>query len=213
LGLSPDSEGTGSFLDTPWPVEIELARGERIRARGRVDRVDRVRDMPGSCYAVWDYKTGSSWKFRRGKAKKTTGEGGDPFDQGRLVQNALYRALVEARLEETASPDARVVRFGYFFPNLREHGERVVWTAAELEPGREVLSRLCAMLASGCFPFTDRAEDATYSEYATAFGDVQEAVERVGRKITNKENRALAPIRALRGYNEGDDGDEDESKD
>ena len=206
LGLAPDSAGTGSLLDSPLPVGIVLARGERVRARGRIDRVDRVTDMAGQCYAVWDYKTGSARKFRR-KRRKGTGKGGEPFDQGRVIQNALYREMVDARLREAVSPDAGVVRFGYFFPSLREHGERVVWTAAELDAGREVLSRLCAMLAGGCFPFTDDADDVRYSDYASAFGRGEEAVERAKRKMQNLGNRALDPIRTLRMSGEPDETD------
>jgi hypothetical protein len=205
LGLAPGSAGTGSPLDTPWPVAIELARGERVRARGRIDRVDRVTDMPGQSYAVWDYKTGSGWKYRRRKKRKWMAEGGEPFDQGRVIQNVLYRELVEARLKEAVSPDARVVRFGYFFPSLREHGERVAWTAGELAAGREVLSHLCAMLAGGCFPFTDDKGDVELSDYRAAFGDIEQAAERAKRKMKNLKNAALDPIRALRGSGEGDE--------
>jgi hypothetical protein len=205
LGLAPDSAGTDSPLDTPWPVAIELARGECVRARGRIDRVDRVADMGGQCYAVWDYKTGSGWKYLRRKKRKWIAEGGEPFDQGRVIQNVLYRELVEARLREAVSPDARVVRFGYFFPSLREHGERVAWTAGELDAGREVLSHLCAMLAGGCFPFTDDKGDVEYSDYRAAFGDIEQAVERAKRKLENMKNVALEPIRALRGSGEGDE--------
>ena len=40
--------------------------------------------------------------------------------------------MAEARLKETVAPSAAAVRFGYFFPTFREHGERIQWEAAEL---------------------------------------------------------------------------------
>jgi hypothetical protein len=191
------SEGAGSPLDSGDPAEMRLAGGKSIRVRGRIDRVD---ELPGSGnqteFAVWDYKTGSAWKYREGRGKRKA----DPFDQGRLTQGILYLSLAEALLRAKVSPRARVVRFGYFFPGAREHGERLGWQADELKGGREVLEGLCRMLATGCFPFTNESRDLTWSEYGDAFCDTRTALEDAQRKFENPHNAELEPIRRLRGF-------------
>ncbi|MDY6796435.1 MAG: PD-(D/E)XK nuclease family protein [Actinomycetota bacterium] len=192
IGLEP--EGGGNAIDCPDPLEVELPGGGVIRARGYIDRVDRVPGSEGERFAVCDYKTGSCWGF----------DEADPFRQGRLIQNALYMALVRSRLEE-CHPGGEVEGFSYFFPNTREHGERIGWDSSILEEGMTVLEKLCRMLRTGCFPFTDNPEDITYSDYAPAFGDAEAAAEAVKAKLGNPDNAALSPFRDLRGY-----GGEDE---
>ena len=194
VGLLPEGEGTP--LDTLEPVELKLGGNRVIRVRGRIDRVDEVPESGGTRFSLWDYKTGGTWKYR----KETTGKTGDPFRQGRLVQNALYLHMAEARLKETVAPSAAAVRFGYFFPTFREHGERIQWEAAELRNGTQVMGLLCEMIASGAFPFTDDPGDVRFSDYRDAFGEEEAAVEETKRKIGNKENEALEPFRRLRGY-------------
>ncbi len=194
VGMPPEGEGTP--LDTLEPVGLDLGDGRTIRVRGRIDRVDEIPGSRGSQYALWDYKTGSSWKFRGEKA----GRGEAPFYQGRLVQNVLYLRLAEARLKAAVSRRAAAVRFGYFFPTLREHGERVQWEAEELRGGVQVIGLLCEMIASGCFPFTDNAGDAAYSDYKDAFGDVDAGAGASSRKLENRRNKSLGPFRRLRGY-------------
>ena len=201
------AEGEGSRLDSPEPVEVELPDGRTIRVRGRIDRVDEEAGPgTGKHYAVWDYKTGSSWKYRDEKGRKNP----DPFRQGRLVQGALYLAMAEARLRKEVSPGARVSRFGYFFPRPgpREHGERLDWSREELARGGRVVAGLCEMLARGTFPFTDDPGDTSNSDYTDAFGDAAEAASAAKRKLANPENRELRPMQALRGYVSGGDVEE-----
>lgn len=81
-------EGHSSPLDTPEPVPVKLADGSVIRACGRVDRIDRIGQGAVETYAVWDYKSGSAWKY----------DEADPFRQGRVVQPTLYIAMVAHRL-------------------------------------------------------------------------------------------------------------------
>lgn len=191
LGLRPEGDGTN--LDEGSPVLIALADGREIRARGRVDRVDEI--SKGNRYTVWDYKTGSSYGF----------DERDPFRGGRKIQSILYLAMIEKRLREKVSPDAVVERFGYFFPNVREHGRRISWSARDLAGGIEIVTRLCDMIAGGCFPFTDDPDDVRYSDYADAFGDRERAAEGTRAKMENTGNTALDSFRCLRGY----DGEEE----
>jgi RecB family exonuclease len=194
VGMLP--EGQGTPLDTLEPVSLKLGGRATLRARGRIDRIDQVPGAGGKQYTVWDYKTGSSWRYRRDR----TGTLQDPFRSGRLVQSALYLRLAESRLKETVSPEATVDRFGYFFPTTREHGERIEWTAAELADGARVLGSLCQMLARGAFLFTDDPGDVDYSDYKDAFGDVHAAAEASSRKLESQGNEPLRPFRRLRGY-------------
>jgi len=194
VGLLPEGEGTP--LDTLEPVELKLGGNRVIRVRGRIDRVDEVPESGGTRFSLWDYKTGGTWKYR----KATTGKTGDPFRQGRLLQNSLYLHMAEARLKETVAPSAAAVRFGYFFPTFREHGERIQWEAAELRKGTQVMGLLCEMIASGAFPFTDDSGDVRFSDYRDAFGEEEAAVEETKRKLGNKGNETLEPFRRLRGY-------------
>ena len=187
VGLT--AKGEGNLIDSPEPVAVELPGGKTIRVRGYIDRVDELEGARRGCFAVCDYKTGSSRDYDRA----------DPFKQGRCVQNVLYLALAEPRLAE-CHPGAKVSFFEYFFPNTREHGERIQWDSGRLAGGMAIIGRLCAMLALGCFPFSDDAKDVKNSDYRAAFGDINRTVEAVRRKLANPANAPLAPFRELRGY-------------
>ena len=203
IGLPP--EGDGTILDVFEPPRIRLPGGRTIRARGRIDRIDEAGAQGGNAFSIWDYKTGSSGPYRRDRVRKEK----DPFNRGRLVQSALYPALAEARLKQAVSRDAKVVRFGYFFPNHYEHGDRISWPAGELKKGKEMMAELCTLIAEGCFPFTDDPEDVFNSDYQGAFGDVNAAGNAIKRKLSAGETSQLEPFRRLRGYTEDDDAEKD----
>ena len=191
VAIGMPGEGAGTPLDTREPVDIQLADGRRIRVRGRIDRAD-ILAGTGDVYRIIDYKTGSARRFDRA----------DPFRQGRLMQSLLYVKLFQARLD-AVTPGAKVGAFCYFFPGTREHGERFDWSCKDLECGEEMLSLLCEMLRTGCFPFTDEAGDARFSDYTDAFGDGQAALEAIQRKLLNPSNLALEPFRRLRSGGSG----------
>jgi ATP-dependent helicase/nuclease subunit B len=192
--LGMEQAGAPTALDSRAPVRIELPGGAVIRGRGRIDRIDRGPGGPER-YQVWDYKTGSAWKFRQGP----------PFWAGRCIQSAFYLALVEQRLREV-HPGARVDEFGYFFPTQNEHGERIRWSAEELADGRQVIADLCATLAQGAFIISDVEEDLNFSGYRAAFGDVKEACRAARRKLANPANHPLARLRELRAKKPGGRG-------
>ena len=195
VGMTPEGEGT--LLDSEEPVAVKLPGGKVVRARGRIDRMDEMpRSGDRSAFMVWDYKTGSAWKYRTKQGKRRD----DPFDQGRLVQGILYLEMAESRLREQVSSRARVEQFGYFFPSVREHGERISWRAEDLVRGKQVLEDLCRLMAAGCFPFTDDPEDVSLSDYMGAFGVVEQAALQIRAKLENSKNVALEPMRRLRGY-------------
>ncbi|HNX26983.1 MAG TPA: PD-(D/E)XK nuclease family protein, partial [Phycisphaerae bacterium] len=63
IGLPPEKIGStcGTELDRKEPLKISAGNG-LFRIRGRIDRIDR--DTTRNSYTIWDYKTGSSKKFR-----------------------------------------------------------------------------------------------------------------------------------------------------
>ena len=69
------------------------------------------------------------------------------------------------------------------------------WTKEALEEGMAIIERLCEMIASGCFPFTDDISDVDYSDYTSAFVD---SVENMKRKRNNTGNKMLAHFVTLR---------------
>jgi hypothetical protein len=191
IGAGPVGEGTP--LDSEQPATIGLPGGGRsIRARGMIDRVDRIASSSAS-YAVWDYKIASARRY----------DPADPFKGGRLVQSGLYLAMVQDRLRQVLAPRAAVVQFGYFFPNLKEYGTRIAWSREELARGPRVLADLCQMIAAGCFPCSDDAEDLRLSPYLEAIGDPSRAAEQVraklARAVEDDDSGALAPFARLRG--------------
>lgn len=184
--------GRGTLLDTPGPAELALPGGGTVRARGSIDRVDRLPDGEGR-FSVWDYKTGGSgWYLEQ-----------DPFRQGRQVQSALYLALAQARLREKVAPGARVVSFGYFFPGTREFGRRVSWSFDLLADGMGMVEELCTLMAAGCFPPSDRADELARSGFSAAIGLVEEVSAAMRTKLENPDNEVLGPLRRLREYEDG----------
>jgi hypothetical protein len=143
------------------------------------------------CFSVWDYKSGSKWKYKNHQK--------DPFSKGRFVQNILYKLIAEQQLRKTISLESTVAKFGYFFPNLKEHGERIEYDAEKLIKGQSVLSNLCQMISSGCFPPSDDEGDYKFSDYLIALGEKTKSMESINRKLNNPQNEALEPFRNLRG--------------
>jgi len=191
-GIGLASETGPTELDTDGPAELRLPDGKTIKACGRLDRIDRLVNEGENSFAVWDYKTGNYNKY----------SSQDPFKGGRVVQNALYLEMAQARLQELF-PGACVKRFGFFFPSARRHGERTKWEAAELEKGREVIANLCGLLASGCFPVSEDNGDNDRSDYRQAMTDDEIAY--INAKLQNPENEMLRPFVKLRGLEENDE--------
>ena len=138
---------------------MRLPDGRSLRVRGRIDRIDRVAGPKANVFEIWDYKSGSTWKYTQEPR---------PFWSGRVIQHALYLFVMNARLAAVAKdfPDARVERFGYFFPSEKASGERIEFTAEQLEEGQNVLARLARIAASGAFLATTAADkDCGFCDY------------------------------------------------
>jgi PD-(D/E)XK nuclease superfamily len=192
IGLK--TEGPGTRLDSEDPVEIELPGGKSLLARGRIDRVDQVAGPQAKDFAIWDYKTGGTWKYQQNPR---------PFWQGRVIQHALYVALVSARLRELGGDfaGARVGRFGFFFPSGKALGERIEFTPEQLGAGGEMLAWMAEIAASGSFlATTDFRADCGFCDYRQVCGDVKAVTAASRKKLTNPANTTLGPYRELRGH-------------
>jgi ATP-dependent helicase/nuclease subunit B len=185
-GLIPEKAGTA--IDTEEPVPVRLPDGTVLRARGRIDRIDRIGGPDSSTFAIWDYKTGSSTKY----------DPADPFRGGRRVQHVLYLAIVEERLKQTVSPQATVERFGFFFPSARASGERVQWGRAELSEGAAKLASLCKIARLGAFVPTNKHDDCEYCTFRGICGDVVSQAKASQRKLDEAGSELLQPFRSLR---------------
>jgi RecB family exonuclease len=118
-----------------------------VRVHGRVDRIDR---LPSGELRVVDYKTGSSWKYRRD----------DRFAGGRALQSGLYLRAVEAHLGEP------VARFEYRFPTERGEARIVDFTADEAQGAVDRATELLRGLEAGHFLTTDERDDCRFCDHA-----------------------------------------------
>jgi RecB family exonuclease len=190
IGLT--SERPKTPLDTVYPVEIRLPGGRSLRARGRIDRVDQVAGTDANALAIWDYKTGGTWKYEQAPR---------PFWEGRVVQHILSIMVMNARLKALVEPmaGADVDRFGFFFPSEKTAGERIEFTAAELEEGVQVLAELAQIATNGAFLATTQDDpDCNYCDYKPICGDVSEVAFAAKRKLAAQSNAILEPYRKLR---------------
>ncbi|MBT6145972.1 MAG: hypothetical protein HOH74_11115, partial [Gemmatimonadetes bacterium] len=121
-------------------IEIRLSHEVSFRLRGRIDRVDAVRDASGQtvAYEIWDYKTGSTYNY----------DSRELAQGGRTLQWALYAyALPHLRAD-----DGHVRLSGYFFASDRGSGQRF----SDAPPARHELAAtlqpLFDMARQGFFP-------------------------------------------------------------
>ncbi len=181
FGMEP--KGAGTPFDTAEPVDIALPNGARIRGRGRLDRVDEEADKS---LAIWDYKSGSAWRFEKEP----------PFFNGRVIQNFYYIALLEAALAAQGRGDVAVESFGYFFTSAKGRGRRIRYRRDELmEMGQGIIAALCGVAGAGTYAATDDVGDCKYCDYAPICAD-EPAFARA--KLDNPENEALNDFRELR---------------
>jgi len=187
LGMAAGEHGTP--LDTVQPVPLELSAGRVVQLRGRVDRIDEVGAGAVRTFGIWDYKTGSTWKYAAG----------DPFRQGRVLQPYLYVTMVAHRLREMISADSEVAFFGFFFPGTKAAGDRMDWTPGRLARGKQILEWLCQAVRNGAFLATnDHERDCGYCDFQSICGDVATVAARSRRKLENPGEEILQPMRELR---------------
>jgi hypothetical protein len=172
-------------IDTVDPIPIQLPGGGIIRAKGRIDRIDHVQ---GHTWKIWDYKTGGTTQYRKGL----------PCKEGRLVQHVLYIAMVQKRLAEMGSEEARVAEFGFFFPGHKGQGERISFGSEIMEGGLVTLEKLCRISSTGAFLSTQTPDDCGYCDYLQVCHRVEKTTALSQQKLKNAANQILQPMRRLR---------------
>ena len=175
-------------LDCEDPIPLTLSDGRVIRVGGRLDRVDQLTVRGSQRYAIWDYKSGSSFGFDQER----------PFNQGRKLQPFLYAGMLRHRLAAMGRGEDAVESFGYFFPGPRTQGLRLQWTRAELRGGDGVLKSICDLICHGVFAPTTDPKDCVYCDYLTVCGDADAVAENSRWKASQECNHVLAPLRELR---------------
>jgi ATP-dependent helicase/nuclease subunit B len=179
----------GTELDGLEPVSIELPRGKTIKLRGRIDRIDRIESGSHQEYSICDYKSASAGRF----------EHHDPFNQGRVLQHALYLIMGATTLKKKVSSEATVSEFSYFFPGIRDQGLRLIYRAGELSECGRIIENLCDITATGSFLATDNPDtDCAFCDYLGICGDVQSLGRWSRKKMDNYDNVLLRPMRELR---------------
>jgi ATP-dependent helicase/nuclease subunit B len=152
----------------PEPFSLPLGGGKSVRLRGRVDRIDH--DETAGEWHVWDYKSGSTYKFDIGGRLRC----------GTRVQHAIYARAVAAMLARTGEA-GNVSRSGYLFPTGKGRGARLLRECTDQEL-KEALNLLFDVIGSGFFPHAE--EDACrFCDFTAVCGSARSAAERMRRKL------------------------------
>jgi ATP-dependent helicase/nuclease subunit B len=128
----PDAEIT----ELVEPVTIELGHGVGFLLSGRIDRVDESDDG----LVIWDYKTGSSWRFTQG----------DLLRGGLNLQWTLYAEALE-RFAAEIGLKGNVSKSGYYFASDRENGLQLAEKPLSEEELLQVIGPLIRMVNQGAF--------------------------------------------------------------
>jgi ATP-dependent helicase/DNAse subunit B len=175
------------LLEQKVTEEISI-QGSSFQGYGIVDRIDCVGESDSQQFAVWDYKTGGKSKY----------ENLDLYDSGRVIQHVLYIELCTRYLKRQ-NPQNELLSFGFFFPNTKERGARIMWKANELTEGLNVIAQLCESIRHGAFIATDKKKDCRFCDYLPICRDTNTVNSNSKKKIQNEiTNPSLQFIQALR---------------
>ncbi|MBI5251172.1 MAG: PD-(D/E)XK nuclease family protein, partial [Desulfomonile tiedjei] len=178
----------GTPLDTADEIIFDLPGGTSVRLGGRIDRIDKVDSGSPGEYIIYDYKTGSSYKFRSK----------DIFWCGRSVQHGIYVHLVEQALQKQF-PGSRVSLFTYFFPGIKEDGLLIQYKSYQLSDLPKVVQLLCNIAAKGAFLGTNQpGTDCTYCPYPEICGKAEVVEAQAAAKLGNINEPRLRDMRELR---------------
>jgi RecB family exonuclease len=188
--------GFGKDANDFGPLEIELADGERVAFRGRIDRVDRHPD--GASLRVVDYKTGKMRQTRERPFLSTDFKNYPAV----YIQTMIYLLAARAMLglgplqePPRSGSEGRSVSELLFMLARSGRMERVVFGGErideDLELLRLVLARIRLCVESGLFFFFP-SRRCDYCDYASACP--AERVMIYGRK---RGDRAIGPAAAM----------------
>jgi ATP-dependent helicase/nuclease subunit B len=185
IGMS--SERSPTEIDQNDPLVIQLSESTSIRARGRIDRIDRSTQPNSYAHNIFDYKSGGTWKY---DVKR-------PFYEGRVLQHVLYQRMVEQAIRRF-HPQASVAEFTYFFPSVSGEGKTRSYKPEELEPGLSKIEVLCKLASTGCFPATNEAKDCKFCDFQSICADANAVTRGCQTKLDNPQNKELEPFREAR---------------
>lgn len=185
IGLKQDR--THTPLDREEPLELNIGQNVVIKARGKIDRIDLLRNRDAEQYMIWDYKSGGPAKYRKDP----------PFHQGRVIQHLLYCLMAETCLQDM-SPRAELVGFGYFLPGVKGQGERFEWSPQELTRGLNIIYRMVQIVSMGAFIATDTADDCRFCDFQPICRDIDTVTACGKTKMENPFNTRIQPFAALR---------------
>jgi len=192
IGFAPEGD---SAFDREEPVQLPLGSGARtVRLRGRVDRIDRDgREDFAQGYVIIDYKKGSSTRFKQGGVRDPLGV----FHKGRRLQHGLYVLMVRHAALAAGRTPSLVNQFAYVFPGSKTLGERLEWTASQLERVDEIVERLCDIAAAGAFLPTNVAADCGYCDFLEVCGDPAATARDASRKLAGDDGEYGAAKQTL----------------
>jgi hypothetical protein len=161
LGTLPIHEELEFGTNKRPPVKIPLAGGSYFFLRGIIDRLDKV---SGHEYHVWDYKTGSAYKYKRRQY----------LAKGEQLQHVLYAAAAEAILKESKEDECPVVkRSGYILASEKASAEGkgvIFWRDPSFKPlWQEALGVLFDIIALGGFIMLS-GDQCSFCEYISICG-------------------------------------------
>jgi hypothetical protein len=172
LGTLPIHEELEFGTGRRDPVKIFLSGGKYFLLRGIIDRVDKV---SGHEYHVWDYKTGSAYKYERRQY----------LAGGEQLQHALYASAAETILKEAGEDDFPVVtKAGYILASekaagsgkgaifARDPSRKHIW--------REALETLLGIISLGGF-MREPGNSCSFCDYSSMCAGKNEK-ERAERK-------------------------------
>lgn len=137
--------------------ELSLNNGLTFRLRGRIDRIDR---RPDGTLVIWDYKTGSLYRYKEMK---------DLLNEGKNLQWALYSYALEQLL-----PGEKVSEAGYFFPGVVGFGQRL---SARPDDYRvkvaEIVEDMVSTARSGFFPPRPNGDECKYCNFIRVCSPVE----------------------------------------
>lgn len=179
IGVAPKESVTP--LDHEDPVVLKVSDNRDVQMRGYVDRVDQQQGPAAPHeYSIVDYKSGSSTRFKKGAAVEPLAA----FDSGRRLQHGLYVLMVRHVVRDKIDEHGTVDTFTYMFPNAG--GERVSWTAKELEGVTIIVDRLCGIVGAGAFVATNKKDDCSYCDYLDVCGKPVKTVATANRKLADE---------------------------
>jgi ATP-dependent helicase/nuclease subunit A len=192
IGYVPEGD---SAFDREQPVALRLGNeGRTVRLRGRIDRIDRDgREDVEQGYMIIDYKKGSSSRFKQGGVRDPLGV----FHKGRRLQHGLYVLMVRHAAAEAGCETSHVNQFAYLFPGSKTLGERLEWTAPQLEQVDEMVGKLCDIAAAGAFLPTNVAADCGFCDFLDVCGDPAATTRDASRKLTGDSGKYGAANKTL----------------